>query len=294
MTSLPLASVLDQAGNQLGGFLPRLLGAILLLVLGILLARLVARVLGKLLEAAGADDLAERWGVHDALDGAGLGRSLVQTIVVAVRIGLTLVVVFAALSLLGLEFLSESLNAAVLFLPKILIAGALLLAGVVLGGLVRERVDRTTEQMDLPVPLGLFAQVTVVAVFAITAAAQIAVSSAILLVLVAIVLAGAVGCLTLAFGLGGREVASALSAGRIVSGSYELGQRIEVDGMRGEITGFEPVATLIRTDLGKTIRVPNRLLVAEPVTIDDGGPGETRPASPGGSSALPPGGAGSA
>lgn len=275
MPTAVMASILDKAGNQLGGFLPRLAGALVLLVLGIVLARLIARILGKVLEAAGLDDLAERWGAHEALDRAGLGRSLVGTIAGAIRIGLTLVVVFAALSLLGLQFLSESLNEAVLLLPKLLVAGALLLAGVVLGGLVRERVDRLADQMDLPVPLGLFAQIVVVSVFAITAAAQIAVSSAILLVLVAIVLAAAVGSLALAFGLGGREVAGALSAGRIVTGAYELGQRIEVSGISGEIIGFEPVATLVRTERGATVRIPNHTMVSEPVTIEP--PASARP-----------------
>ena len=272
-TSVPLGSVLDRAGNELGGFLPRLLGALALLVIGIMLARLVARMLGRMLDAAGLDEVAERWGIHDALGRVGLPSSLTKVLATAIRIGLTLVVIFAALSLLGLEFLSESLNQAVLLLPKLLVAGALLLAGVVLSGLVRERIDRTTEQMDLPVPLGLFAQVTVIAVFAITAASQIAVSSAILLLLVAVVLAAALGSLGLAFGMGGRDVARALSAGRIVAGTFEVGQRIEVGELRGEVSGFEPAAVLLKTSAG-TLRVPNHLLVTEPVLVIDGEAGD--------------------
>lgn len=273
--SVLAASVLSKAGNELGGFLPRLVGALALLFVGTLLARLVARLLGRMMDAAGIDEVAERWGLSDALDRVGMSRSLCRVLATAIRIGLTLVVVFAALSLLGLEFLSESLNQAVLLLPKLLVAGALLLAGVVLSGIARERIDGLTEQMDLPVPLGLFAQVTVLAVFAITAASQIAVSSAILLLLVAIVLAAALGSLALAFGLGGRDVARALNAGRIVSGSFEIGQRIEVGTLRGEIVGFEPAATLLRTDHG-TMRVPNHLLVSEPVMVLD----EAKPAVP--------------
>jgi len=271
--TLLVAGILEQASRELGGFLPRLVGALVLLVVGIFVARLVARLLARALAAIGTDSLAERWGIHDALDGAGLPRSLVTVLRTAIRVGLTLVVIFAALSLLGLEFLSESLNQAVLLLPKLLIAAALVLAGVVLAGMARDRLDRVTDQMELPVPLGLFAQITVIAVFGITAAAQIAVSSAILLVLVAIVLAAALGSMGLAFGLGGREVAAGLNAGRIVSSSYSLGQTVEVQGVRGEIVGFEPVATLIKTSRG-TVRLPNHVLVAEPVLVvedDDGG-----------------------
>jgi len=47
-----LATVLDQAGDQLGGFIPRLGGALLLLLVGIVVARLVARLLGRGLRMA--------------------------------------------------------------------------------------------------------------------------------------------------------------------------------------------------------------------------------------------------
>nr|MBA2630144.1 hypothetical protein [Thermoleophilaceae bacterium] len=234
-----LASVLDRAGEQLGGFLPRLGGALLLLLVGILAARLLGRIVRRALQGAGLDSLGERWGASDVLQRAGLGRSLSHLLGGAVRVGLTLVVIFAALSLLGLQFLSESLNKAVLFLPNVLLAGALLLAGVVLGGLARERIDRTARQMDFPVPLGAVAQTVVVAVFVITAAAQIAVSTAILMVLVGILLAAASATLALAFGLGGREVARELSAGRYLRGSYEIGQTISFEEVRGEIVAFD-------------------------------------------------------
>lgn len=264
-----LASVLDRAGEQLGGFLPRLGGALLLLLVGILAARLLGRIVRRALQGAGLDSLGERWGASDVLQRAGLGRSLSHLLGGAVRVGLTLVVIFAALSLLGLQFLSESLNKAVLFLPNVLLAGALLLAGVVLGGLARERIDRTARQMDFPVPLGAVAQTVVVAVFVITAAAQIAVSTAILMVLVGILLAAASATLALAFGLGGREVARELSAGRYLRGSYEIGQTISFEEVRGEIVAFDTAATVLRGDGGDTVRVPNNRLLGSVVTVHE-------------------------
>jgi small-conductance mechanosensitive channel len=266
MTS-PAATILDQAGEALGGFLPRLGGALVLLVVGILLVWLFARLLESGLRRAGLDGAAERWGVHDVLESAGLGRSLARVLAVALRVGLTLVVVFAALSLLGLQFLSESLNAAVLFLPKLLAAGALLLAGLVLGALARERLERAAFRMDLPVPLGRIVQIAVVAIFAITAAAQIAVSTAILMVLIGILLAAAAGTVALAFGLGGREVAREISAGRYLRDAYNPGQRIRLGDVEGEIVGVETAVTVLRTDAGDTVRVPNNTLLGSIVTV---------------------------
>ena len=145
---------------------------------------------------------------------------------------------------------------------------ALLLAGVVLGGLAREWVDRVAYQMDLPVPLGRIAQVAVIAVFAITAAAQVAVSTAILMVLVALLLATAGTTFALAFGLGGREMARELSAGRYLRTAYQTGQVISFGDVRGRIESIETAATVLRTEEG-TVRVPNNMLLGSVVTVHE-------------------------
>lgn len=258
--------VLDQAGEALGGFLPRLGGAVLLLLVGVLAARVLGRVSTRGLQAAKLDELAERWGVHDTFERAGLGRSLARLAGGALRVALVVVVVFAALSLLGLQFLSESLNQAILFLPRILAAAVLLLAGAVLAGVVRARVDRTTREMDLRAPLGRIAQVLVVVVFALTAAAQLAFSTAILLTLLAIVLSAAVAAPVLAFGLGGREIARALSASYYVRGIFAVGHTVTVAGRRGRIEAIETTTTLLVTEDGQTVYVPNHLLLESVVT----------------------------
>ena len=266
----PLATgILDQAGNQLGGFIPRLGGALALLIIGLIVARLLGKLLATALRAADLDAIAERAGISDVLERAGLSRSLASVISVAIRLAVSVVVIFAALSLLGLQFLSQSLNQGVLLLPKLLVAGALLLAGVVLGGVARERVERLTYQLDFPVPLGTLAQVAVVSVFAITAAAQIAVSTIVLLILVGVILAGVVATFALAFGLGGREFARAVSAGRYVAGAYAVGQEISLGEIRGRITSIDSASTLLDGGEGRSIRVPNHLLLESIVTVHD-------------------------
>lgn len=266
---LATSNILDTAGEELGSFLPRLVGAIVLLVLGLLLAKLVAVILRRALEAANLDETSARLGVHDHLARAGLPASLSRVVAGAVRVALSLVVIFAALSLLGLQFLSESLNAAVLAIPKVLIAAALVLIGLVLGGIARQRVERLTFQLDLPVSLGQVAQILVVSIFAITAAAQIAVSTAILLLLVAIVLAGAVATLAIAFGLGGQGVARELSAGRHARGAFAVGEEISVAEIRGTVIAVETMATVLRIGSDEKVRIPNRLMVESVVRVHE-------------------------
>lgn len=261
------SSILGQAGQQLGSFLPRLGGAIALLVIGLILVRILGRVLVKALQGVGLDDLADRGGVHRVLERAGLGGSLARLTGRAIRIALTIIVIFAALSLLGLQFLSQSLNQGVLLLPNLLLAAALVLAGVVLAGFARERVERLAYQLDLPAPLGAVAQVTVLAIFALIAAAQIAVSTLVLLILIGILLGGAAATLALAFGLGGRDAARALSAGRYLRHDYTIGQEIGFGDVRGRVTAIENISTVLDAGDGRSIRVPNHILMQTVVTV---------------------------
>jgi small-conductance mechanosensitive channel len=245
---MPLAtSVLGQAGQALGAFLPRLLGAIAVLLIGLLLTRLFTRVLLRGLQAAGVDRLAERGGVTSVLARSGLGASLAALIARAVRIFLTIVVVFAALSLLGLQFLSTSLNQAILALPEIFIAACLVLAGAVVAGAARQHTERLTYQLDFPVPAGQIIQIAVFAVFAILAAAEIGISTAVLLVVIA--------------------VARSLSAGRYLRHDYRIGQEIAFGDIRGRITRIHSTSTLLDAGGGRSIRVPNHLLIDSVVTI---------------------------
>lgn len=264
--TLPCASILGPAGQQLGSFLPRLGGVLALLIIGLLLVRVLCRVLVKVLLRLGVDDLAARGGVRQVLERAGLGSSLARLIGRAIRIAASVVVIFAALSLLGLQFLSQSLNQGILVLPKLLLAAALVLGGVVLAGYARERVDRLASQLDLPIPLGGVAQITVLAIFGIIAAAQIAVSTLVLLILITILLGGATGTLALAFGLGGRDAARALSAGRYLRHDYQVGQDIGFGDVRGRITAIENISTILDTQAG-LLRVPNHLLMQTVVTV---------------------------
>jgi small-conductance mechanosensitive channel len=269
MSAVLAVTIVDRAGETLGGFLPRLGGAIALLVVGVLVARLVARLIGRALHAAGVDDLADRAGVTAPLRRIGVAGSFSGLVARIVRLTLTVVVVFAALSLLGLQFLSQTLNAVVLFIPDVVAAAALVLAGVVLADLVRSRVDRLTEQMDLPLPLGQLVGLAVLGVFVLTAAAQVGVPTAILTALVGILIAAAAATVAIAFGLGGRDAARAISAGRYIRTSYELGQTIAVGDVRGEIVALEQTAVVLRTGPDTTVRVPNHRVLDAVVSVHE-------------------------
>jgi small-conductance mechanosensitive channel len=267
-----VADVTDRALDSFAEVLPRVAGGLLLLVGGLVAAWVLGRLAARALRKVGLDAIGERFGIDDLLARIGLERSLSRLIGRAIRIALTVVVLIAAIAALGLSALSESLNDAIIFLPKLLVALAIILVGVIAADFVRSRVDAAADRMALAIPGGRAAQIAVLALFVLSALAQLGVSTQILTLVGALFLLGAVFTVALAFGLGGREIARQLTAGRYVAGSYRVGDTIAVSGVRGEIVAFEGAATVLRTDEGSTVRVPNQLLLDSIVVTEEASP----------------------
>ena len=174
---------------------------------------------------AGLDRFADRTGTSELLSQAGLGSSLAALVGTAVRLTIVIIVCFAAMTLLGLEFLSDSLNEAILFIPRLLAALALVLIGVVLGAFLRAWVERTSAQLDFPVAIGPVVQVLVIALFGLCAAAKLGVAIGPLTAIAIVVLGAIAITLALAFGLGAREIARSLTSGRYARATSRSGRR---------------------------------------------------------------------
>ena len=87
------------------------------------------------------------------------------------------------------------------------------------------------------------------------------------MILVGILVAAAAAMFALAFGLGGRELARSLSAGRYVSHAFEVGQDITIGDVRGRITAIESASTVLDGGVGDTLRFPNHMLLEAIVTV---------------------------
>ncbi len=264
-------AVLERAGDQLGDFLPRFGGALLLLIAGLILAAVLGRLVRSALTRLGLDRLVERWGVPDTLALAGLGRSPSGLIGIAVRISITVIAIFGSLSLLGLRFLSDSLNEGIIYIPRLLTGILLVFVGIVLGAQVRAWAERTSAQVDFPVAIGPIAQGLVIAVFGLCAAAQIGVALAPLTAIFGIVLVAVAVTLALAFGLGSREIARALTATRYARADFTAGDTIRLGELRGTIEQIDSAATTLRSG-NERIRIPNHLLIEGVVIVESSDP----------------------
>ncbi|MFN8122891.1 MAG: mechanosensitive ion channel [Thermoleophilia bacterium] len=275
---LPL-SLVNTMLDQVGAFVPRLVASLVVLIAGIVVARIVGRVIRVGLGTAGLDRMSERWGVSDALERVGMGRSLTSVVAGLVRAIILFVIALIAVSVLGLPALEQSMNEAILFIPRLVVAMAIMMGGLVAANAVRNRVERLSRQMDLGNSLGIAAMLGVLTIAAIIAAAQVGIPTMFLVMLATTVVAGMALTVALSIGLGTRHVVGQLAAGRYLGDQLRPGLRVRVADTEGEIVSMKGPATTLRTDDGRLVRVPNRVMLESMVTLDDAPPPGPGPAA---------------
>lgn len=205
--------------DELFSWLPRLLGAIIILVIAYLVAKAVRSLIERLLPRTGIDQA-----VHSGTAGQYVARYAEGLRPTSIIAGVAFWFIFLmgillAASALGIEALSETIASIVAYLPNviaaiIILAVALAIAGAIGGAVAKLMGDTALGKIAATVVPAL---VLTIAVFMALVQLRIAVeivTGAFYIVLGAIALGAA-----LAFGLGGRDAAK-----RLLDGAYERGR----------------------------------------------------------------------
>lgn len=279
--------IFDSASQEFGAFLPRLAAAVVVLVVGIIAARMLSRMVTKVLDRAGLDRLAERWGSTSALRRVGVAGGLASLVGTLAKVVVLFLTIIVAVSVLGLPALNDAISEAILFLPRFLVATAILAGGVIVSGAIREQIDRVTEQMDVHGPVGLLVQAVIMVATVIVAASMVGIPTLFLILLATTCMAGIALTGALAFGLGSRGVVDHFTAGRYISEQVRVGDHVRVGDVGGRVHALTHAAVVLDAGDGRLLRVPNRHLldqvvevVPAPTPIESDGPPEEGP--PGG------------
>ncbi len=226
------------------------------LVAGLLVAGLLALAVRRSLSARKIPAL-----VKSAGDAASLTFWVVVAAAVAIAIGLLSPGALDPLPTLVLSYL-----------PRVLSAGLILIAGRALAAVVGRLVVRSAERAAISsAPLEMGVRWVILGLAIVLALAQLGIDTVILQIIVAGLAAAVALAFGLLTGLGGREVAADVAAGRIVRRSVSIGDSIEVDGSEGSVASLDPATVSIGLENGAILHVPYRRLLSSGFRV---GPGD--------------------
>ncbi len=198
--------------HQMAALLPRLAFALAVVLAGWLFAKAVRFAVEKALRAINFNVLTERAGTDHFLQQGGLQGDTTTLFGLFAYWLIILAALVIAFNGLGLTYITDLLQRAVLFAPKVLVAMLVVIFGSYFARFVGGAVTTYCNEAHIPDAdlLGKIAQYLITAFVIMIALSQVEIGGDIVQRTFLVILAGIVLALALAFGLGGREWAAAL------------------------------------------------------------------------------------
>lgn len=190
-------------------FLPNLFSAIFLLIIGLAFAWVMKNVLARLFRFFKLDEVAERSGISKIVERGGIRgsfSSLLARFAAWVIVLAFVIISLNALNVLAIERLFEKFF---LYLPNVFVALLIVIFGAILGNFFGRAALIASVNAGLKVS-GLVGKAVKLAIFLFSlsiALEQLGIGKDTVIISFAIIFGGIVFALSIAFGLGGKDIA---------------------------------------------------------------------------------------
>ncbi len=211
----------QEALSNFLGFLPQLIGAILVLVIGWIIAGFVAALIERVLERVGFERAAQSTGISGFVKRSGSDWTVSKVVAEIVKWFIRLIALQAAASILGMDQISEIINSILLWLPNLVVALAIIVIGALLARFVAGIVRGATSEMGFGNPdlIATLAQYAILVFAVIAAVDQLGIAETVVNTLFTGLVVAVALAFGLAFGLGGQQTAA-----QITQGWYQQGR----------------------------------------------------------------------
>lgn len=243
MITASISDSLQRTSDEFFAWLPKLVGALVILLIGWFIARLVARIVQRALHSAGADKaLANgRAGVYKQQFAPSLEPSgVVSTVVFWFIFGWAILL---AISTLGIQALKDAVANVVAYLPNVVAAILILLVAVAVAGAIGGLAARLAGGTMLARLVQTIVPTLVITIALFMALVQLKIATQIVVATYVLVLGAIALGFALAFGLGGREVAAQMLQSAYAGGQAAMPQ-LRSDAQQAKEQGAEDVDKL--------------------------------------------------
>lgn len=264
-----LLAIMTTLWSKLAGFLPNLVGAILLLTIGYFISKAVGYILAKGLDKAGFNKLSEKVGVAETMRRANVKLAASDIVGRLAFWIIMLTFLVTATEALGLPRVSETLDEFVLYLPKVIASALILIIGLFVAHFVRDLIRSGAEGIGVEYakPLSTAVYGILFVVIASLSIGQLEVDTGLLDNIISIFIAAIGISVALSLGLGTRDLASKILAGVYARDLYCVGENIQIDDISGSLESVGTVKTIIRIKDGTLVSVANNHIIDSKVIV---------------------------
>jgi hypothetical protein len=149
ITQIVLQGPLVALWETIVAYLPSLLGAMIVFLIGVIVALVLRTVVVKVIHLLRVDELARRLEITSQFERVGLRLHIGFLLGWIVKWFFIVMGLIAATDILGWDQVTDYLGEIVLFIPNVIIAVIILLAGILLGNFVQNVVKTAVEAAQL-------------------------------------------------------------------------------------------------------------------------------------------------
>lgn len=200
---------LQNLWSNIIGFIPQLVGALIVLIIGLIVSHFLSKLVNKLISLTNVDKLVHKIDATRKMEEVGVKFSLAVIIAWIVKWFFIIVTLIAVVDILKLTEVNVFLQKVVEYIPNVVVAVVILAIGLVVGQFVHDVVEKSTKASRVTAHtshmLSDVAKWSLVIFTLLASLVQLGVATRLIETLFMGLVATLTISLGLAFGLGGKE-----------------------------------------------------------------------------------------
>ena len=236
-------------------YLPKALGALLLLGVGVILGKLISAGLRRILQFAGVDQLLSSTALMAMIRQTGSKKSVSQIVSEVAYWVIFLLFLISATETLELALLSKALTGVAYYLPKLGFATLIVILGLLATNFIRELITLACNSAGVRQGYVIAQTVYVAATILVivTAINELGIDTSLFNEIIVIVAAGLIAGAALSFGFGARSAVGNLIAAHYLQPIVRVGEQIQVGPHYGTVTAVTPMVVVLETERGRVV-----------------------------------------
>ncbi len=235
--------------------LPTVLGFIGFVIVSWIIIKIFLWIVRKALSKTNIDEWFKKLSETEIFGSTTINVMLTSVILGVIKWFLILVFVMAGANIFGVESVSAGISNFFAYLPRLLTALAIFVAGVYLGTVVKKAIQGMFKSLEISGG-SLVANIAfylIVIFLSIIALDQAGIDTSVIKSNLTLIIGSILLTFTISFGLGSRNAVERLLFGYYSRKNLEIGKKVRVNGLEGVIIGIDNISMVLSTSEGKVV-----------------------------------------
>lgn len=256
--------------KDIASALPGIFGAFIVIIFGWIIIKVVTFVLKRIFKAIKLDKASEKINEAKLFGDSDIKIDLPKIIITFIKVLLWLVFIIVASDIMGLTIISTEIANLLRYLPVLLSAMVIFMLGLFLAKTIKETIIKVFGSIGLGGGklLGNVLFYLIIIFVSITALNQAGIDTQIITNNFTIVLGAFLLAISLALGLGSREIVGDLLRTFYSRKIYEVGDKVKIGDLQGTVIGIDNISMILKTKNGKVV-IPIKKVVEKTVTVEE-------------------------